>query len=501
MKELGINCVELLPVFDFDEKEYENIPGNKREFNFWGYSTIGFFAPKSSYASLGKQNMEADEFKNMVKQLHKNGIEVILDVVFNHTAEFDDVIINYRGIDNAQYYLLDKNGKDINISGCGNTVNCNHAVVRDQIKDCLRYWVAEYHVDGFRFDEAPILSRDTAGNPMACPPLLEALALDPILSKTKLIAEAWDAGGLYQVGCFPGPGRWAEWNGKFRDCVRSFCKSDVVGENELLNRIEGSPDIYPERTARSCINFVTCHDGFTLNDVFSYNEKHNLDNGENNRDGIDNNLSWNCGAEGETDDPSVNILRQRVIKNAFALLMISRGTPMFAGGDEFRNTQFGNNNAYCQDSKISYLDWNRIKKYPDNFGFFKNMIALRKAHPIFKKPFMTDGKNATGYPEISFHGTEPWNFDRENPALSFGVLYAESRKEFHLKKDTFIFVAVNSYWEKQSFELPSLPNGFTFKVYESSDEQIKIGTKYSKGLPLNVNARTITILTADGIVG
>ena len=495
MKELGINCIELLPVFEFDEMEYRDLPGDaSKRMNFWGYSTIDFFAPKAGYAALGSQNMAADEFKNMVKKLHQNGIEVILDVVFNHTGE-NFATISYKGIDNPTYYVLDAEGNDCNFTACGNTVNCNNPVTRNHILDCLRYWVADYHIDGFRFDEAPILSRDSEGKPMKNPPLLETLALDPILSHTKLIAEAWDAAGLYQVGTFPAPGRWAEWNGKFRDCVRHFWKGEAYDGNELLYRLSGSPDIYPERTARSNINFVTCHDGLTLNDNFTYNEKHNEANGENNRDGIGYNISWNCGVEGETDDAQVNALRSRSIKNTFTLLMLSRGTPMFVAGDEFRNTQFGNNNAYCQDNEISYLDWDRLNQYSDNYEYFKRMIAFRKSHPILRKPTFEEKNNAYGYPEISFHGTRPWDFDRQAPALTIGVLYAEMKENFDVPEDTFIYAAINSYWENQIMQLPQLPKGFIYRIYSSTDEKMTAGEAIETA-EISAEARSITVLTA-----
>ena len=470
LKELGINCIELLPIFEFDELEYTLIEGDRREANYWGYSTLSFFAPKSGYASLGAFGMAADEFKNLVRQLHSNGIEVILDVVFNHTAEMGDGgrILSYKGIDNPTYYLLNPDGTFCNFSGCGNTMNCNNAVVRNHILDCMRYWVSDYHIDGFRFDEAPILSRDINGAPMKNPPLLELLAHDPILAKTKLIAEAWDAAGLYQVGSFPAPARWAEWNGRFRDCVRHFIKSDSGFTGELTSRMQGSPDMYQGKSARSTINFVTCHDGFTLNDLVSYNEKHNFDNGEDNRDGNDCNLSWNCGAEGVTDDKEINELRSRMIKNAFALLMLSRGTPMFVAGDEFRNSQNGNNNAYCQDNALSWLDWRNLKKYPGNFDFFKKMIRFRKENPVLRKAAFYSGYNSSGYPEISFHSLTPWQGDFAD-GLCFAVLYAEPAKDFGIKKDRFIYAVFNSHWEEHEFKLPVIPAGMVWnKILDSS---------------------------------
>ena len=469
-KELGVNCIELLPVFEFDELENPNMVDGERLYNFWGYSTVGFFAPKSAYACSGAYGMAADEMKNMVRQLHRNGIEVILDVVFNHTAEegSDGPTLNYRGIDNRTYYLLDEKGDYLNFSGCGNTVNCNNVIVRQHIVDCLRYWVSDYHVDGFRFDEAPILSRDVNGNPMQSPPLLEALAHDPILSRTKLIAEAWDAAGLYQVGSFPAPDKWAEWNGKFRDCVRHFIKSDAFAGPELIHRIQGSPDIYHDRRTHPTLNFVTCHDGFTLNDLVSYNEKHNYANCEDNRDGIDNNISWNCGAEGPTDDPEIEALRSRQVKNAFALLMLSRGTPMMFSGDEFRNSQGGNNNVYCQDGPVSWVNWANKERYADVYSFFKALIRLRREHPVLRRRDYCTGTNSSGYPELSFHGERAWQLNMWEPFLTFGFLYAEPKADFGTKEDCFLYCGVNAHWEGRRLELPRLPEGMRWYVYADS---------------------------------
>ena len=360
LKSLGVNCIELLPIFEFNEWENSRRHPETQQIllNVWGYSTVGFFAPKAGYAATGCLGMQVDEVKNMVKELHKAGIEVILDVVFNHSAEGDQrgPTISFRGIDNRNYYLLTPEGYYYNFSGCGNTLNCNHPVVRNLVLDCLRYWVADYHVDGFRFDLASILGRDRHGAPLSNPPLLESLALDPVLSKCKLIAEAWDAGGLYQVGSFPSYDRWAEWNGKYRDAIRKFVKGDAGLVGEIAARIQGSPDLYRERGPSASINFITCHDGFTLYDLFSYNGKHNEANGENNNDGANDNYSWNCGAEGETSDLSVRRLRTQLMKNAFCLLLLSRGVPMFLMGDEIGRTQQGNNNAYCQDNELGWMD-------------------------------------------------------------------------------------------------------------------------------------------------
>lgn len=459
LKELGVNCVELLPVFEFDERE--NVHGRNGRLNYWGYSTVAFFAPKSGYAAAGPLGLAAEELKNTVKQFHRSGIEIILDVVFNHTAEGNEngPYISFRGIDNRTYYLLTPDGYYYNFSGCGNTMNCNNAVVRNFILSCLRYWVAVYHIDGFRFDLASILSRDDRGAPMASPPLLETLAQDPVLGGAKLIAEAWDAGGLYQVGSFPAWGRWAEWNGKYRDCIRRFVKSDSGAGPEMLQRLQGSPDLYGNRNAEAGINFVTCHDGFTLRDLVSYNGKHNEENGEDNRDGSNDNLSWNCGAEGETEDPEILALRMRQIKNFAGLLLLSRGVPMLLAGDEFGNTQRGNNNAYCQDNGISWLDWEDLDKNREIFEFFRTLIAFRKAHPVLRRKDFFTGYNSSGYPELSFHGEEPWQLDSSRPFHTFGFMYTETARDHGVEQDCFIYCGVNTFWEERSLELPVIPAG------------------------------------------
>ena len=466
LKKLGVSCVELLPIFEFDELENPRTYNGERLYNYWGYSTVNFFSPKAGYAASAPLGLAAEELKNMVKKLHAAGIEIILDVVFNHTAEGNEKgpYISYRGIDNKTYYLLTPDGYYYNFSGCGNTMNCNNAVVRNHILDCLRYWIADYHIDGFRFDLASILSRDSEGVPMSSPPLIEALAHDPVLGKAKLIAEAWDAGGLYQVGSFPAWGRWAEWNGKYRDCLRKFIKSGAECGPELITRIEGSSDLYGSRSAEASINFITCHDGFTLYDLVSYNEKHNIANGENNCDGCNDNDSWNCGAEGDTDSAEINALRRRQIKNAAIILMLSRGIPMILAGDEFMNTQFGNNNAYCQDNGISWLDWNRLNENGDVFELFRTLTAFRSAHPVLRRSDFFTGVNGTGYPELSFHGAEPWNFDRCSPFHTFGFMYAESARDYGTDCDTFIYCAVNAYWEERVLRLPELPAGFGWSV-------------------------------------
>ena len=502
LKELGINCIELMPVFEFDEFENFRQKDGRRLLNYWGYSTVGFFAPKAGYAASARFGMEADELKNMIRHFHKNGIEVILDVVFNHTAERDEngPTISYRGIDNRTYYLLTSDGKYYNFSGCGNTMNCNNAVVRNSILDCLRYWTSAYHIDGFRFDLASILSRDQNGTPMVSPPLLETIAHDPVLGKSILIAEAWDAGGLYQVGDFPSWNRWSEWNGRYRDSLRVFLKGGAEAAPELIRRIRGSDDLYEDTGgSNSSINFITCHDGFTLHDLVSYNEKHNLDNGEDNRDGTDQNDSWNCGVEGETKDSGILALRGRQIRNALTILLTSRGVPMLLAGDEFMNTQFGNNNAYCQDNDISYLNWDLLKEHQDLYLYIRNLIAFRKAHPVLRSPSYEFGHNDTGYPELSFHSTEPWHLDETNPTLAFAYLYTEGSEKYHTDKTSFLYIAVNAHWEPHIFRLPIIPAGMYWYLAADSSgpsfapgQEMKLDTFESYTL----SERTTAILIA-----
>ncbi len=392
-KELGVTSIELLPLQEFDEFENSNINPKTGEklTNYWGYSTMCFFAPKASYSSNTNPGQCVNEFKEMVREMHKNGLEVILDIVFNHTAEGNEKgpTINFRGLDNTIYYMLEEKKKQFykNYSGCGNTVNCNHPVVRSFIIDCLRYWVCEMHVDGFRFDLGSILGRDQNGELMENPPMLERIAEEPVLRNTKIIAEAWDAGGAYQVGWFPG-GRWAEWNDRFRDDIRKLWKGDENSISNAATRLSGSSDLYLRdgRKPFHSINFLTSHDGFTLNDLVSYNTKHNEENGEENRDGSDNNLSFNHGYEGQTVNKKIEALRIQQIKNFLLTLFLSQGTPMLLAGDEFRNTQFGNNNSYCQDNETSWIDWSCKDRYSEIFLFTRKAIAFRANHPAFCRP-------------------------------------------------------------------------------------------------------------------
>lgn len=463
LKELGITAVELMPVFEFDETMGEREVDGRKLLDYWGYNTVGFFAPNTSYTANVEYNREGNELKYLIRELNENGIEVILDVVFNHTAEGNEQgpFFSFKGIDNNVYYMLTPDGYYYNFSGCGNTLNCNHPVVQQMILECLRYWVIHYRVDGFRFDLASILGRNDDGSPLHRPPLLRNLAQDPILKDVKLIAEAWDAGGLYQVGNFPAWNRWAEWNGKYRDDLRSFLKGDYWFAPAAAKRISGSPDLYggQYRGYNSSINFLTCHDGFPLYDLYSYNGKHNEANGWNNTDGSDDNRSWNCGAEGETQDPAVLSLRRRLIKNACAVLMCSRGTLMFLAGDEFGNTQFGNNNAYCQDNEISWLDWEMLKKNREIFEFFKYMIAFRKAHPAVRGNCRP---SRIGFPGISVHSTEPWDGNITEESRYLGAMFSGSLEQEGT--EDLVYLAINVYWEDQTFRLPSLPDGLVWHM-------------------------------------
>lgn len=459
LKELGINCIELLPVFEFDETDIDRRdPVTERLWNYWGYNTISFFAPKAGYAATGEAGLQADELKATVKELHRNEIEVILDVVFNHTAEGNDQgpTISFRGLDNKTYYMLTPYGQYYNFSGVGNTFNCNNPVVRDFVVGCLRYWVAEYHIDGFRFDLASILGRAPDGAPLHNPPLIESLAGDPVLGRTKLIAEAWDAGGLYQVGAFPSYNRWAEWNGRYRDCIRKYLKGDMGQVGEIAARIKGSPDLYRGRGAAASINFVTCHDGFTLADLVTYNNKHNEANGEHNGDGANDNNSWNCGVEGPTNDPEIKALRHRQIKNALVILMVSQGVPMLRMGDECGQTQQGNNNAYCHDSPLTWLDWGLLGRNIELFRFCRLMIRFRKQHPVLRDP----RHPGEGSAQVIWHGTRPW-FADWSPCSRVLAFHRVAPEGTGLD---IVYVAMNMYWEALEFGLPSPPRRLRWHV-------------------------------------
>lgn len=502
LKDLGINAVELMPIFEFDEMEDARVVDGVHLYNYWGYNTVCFFAPNTSYSSVAEHNHEGDELKQLIYELKENGIEVILDVVFNHTAEGNEngPCFSFKGIDNNIYYMLTPNGEYYNFSGCGNALNGNHPMTRRFIIDCLRYWVTEYRVDGFRFDLASILTRDQNGVPMADPPILQGIACDPILGNVKLIAEAWDAAGLYQVGNFPAYNRWSEWNGRYRDDIRRFLKGDEGLAGTAITRITGSSDLYdPSTRGRSAsINFLNCHDGFTLYDMYSYNIKHNEKNGWNNTDGDNNGNSWNCGVEGETDDPEVEGLRRRMVKNACATLMCSRGPAMFYAGDEFCNTQFGNNNAYCQDNPISWLNWTRLETYREIHDFFRYMIAFRKKHPILRKPTKA---SSCGLPEISIHNGYPWNGAASHTSRLIGIMYAGRNDED--TRDDIIFYAMNAYWEPLHQQLPDLPDGMKWKIKVNTFEEYADGkdfeelAEYKFGKSLKIPPRTVVVLAAE----
>jgi glycogen operon protein len=453
LKELGVTAVELLPVHEFDECENVRLhPATGEPLrNFWGYQPISFFAPNSGYASTVRDADATTEFRSMVKRFHQAGIEVILDVVFNHTAEGDyrGTTQSFRGIDNSVYYVLDPcTGSYHNYSGTGNTLNCNHPVVREMIASCLRYWVTEMHVDGFRFDLASVLGRGQDGGVLASPPLLESLAHDPILGRTKLIAEAWDAAGLYQVGSFPAWSRWAEWNGKFRDDIRRFVRGDAGMVSALATRLCGSPDLYQtsNREPYHSINFVTAHDGFTLADLVSFNQKHNDANGEDNRDGDNDNHSWNCGHEGPAKDAAVVRLRERQVRNFLTLLLVSHGVPMLLAGDEFGRTQSGNNNAYCQDNEISWLDWNLCRENSGLLRFVQRLIAFRSEHAVLRRSGFHGSESHICWNGVRI-GEPDWSHDSRAIAMHVTGQKPDGTTDH-------VYVIANAFWKDLEFQLP-----------------------------------------------
>jgi isoamylase len=456
LQDLGITAVELLPIFQFDPQD---APDGR--VNYWGYQPVSFFAPHHAYSSRQDPIGVLDECRGMIKALHRAGIEVILDVVFNHTAEGgrDGPTFCYRGLGNDFYYLLqDDKSQYADYTGCGNTLNANQPIVRRLIQDSLRYWVTQMHVDGFRFDLASVMSRDEAGRSLPNPPVLWDIESDPLLAGTKLIAEAWDAAGLYQVGSFVGD-TWQEWNGRFRDDVRRFLKSDDGAVPRIAARLLGSPDLYghEEREAEQSINFVTCHDGFTLNDLVSYNHKHNEANGEDNRDGTDDNLSWNCGAEGPTDDPAIEALRNRQVKNFFALELLAAGTPMLLMGDEVRRTQRGNNNAYCQDNEISWFDWSLLERHSDIHRFVKELTAFRQRRDVVAEETTPTLNQFLSRARIDWHGValnQP-DWSQHSRSLAFTLESLSGRFLLH--------GMLNAYWEPLTFELPPVPAGNQYR--------------------------------------
>ncbi len=472
LKDLGVTAVELMPVQEFNENDNANLNPltGERLKNFWGYNTVCFFAPKASYASSRGMGDQVAEFKDMVRAFHDAGIHVILDVVFNHTAEGDETgpTFSFRGIDNSIYYILDEDKRYYrNFSGCGNTLNCNHPLVRGFILEVLRYWVIDLKVDGFRFDLASVLGRDQNGDIMKNAPLIEIIGEDPILRNTKIIAEAWDAAGAYQVGGFPG--RWAEWNGKYRDDVRKFWRGDKNSVGKFATRITGSSDLY-EKSGKGpleSINFITCHDGFTLNDLVSYNEKHNLANGENNHDGEIYNLSSNWGVEGPEADNQIALIRLRIIKNFIATLFLSQGIPMLLAGDEFRRTQGGNNNAYCQDNQISWINWGLLETNSDLHRFTREMIRFRKKHPVLRKENFFTGLAAPGkaHPDLTWHSSsidEPdWEPDSHAIAMLVNGEYAEMPEGV---RDNDLYIIFNASASGSNFSIPDPPSGRGWKV-------------------------------------
>ncbi|HXK08538.1 MAG TPA: glycogen debranching protein GlgX [Vicinamibacteria bacterium] len=462
LRDLGVTAVELMPVTEFEEGDNPrtNLLTGEPLRNFWGYQPVSFFAPKASYAANGAPGEAVREFKAMVKAFHEAEIEVILDIVFNHTGEGDErgATFCWRGLDNPTYYILEPgSGKYLNYSGCGNTLNCNHPVVRFQILSALRYWVTEMHVDGFRFDLASILGRGRDGEVLPNPPLLEAIAADPVMADVKLIAEAWDAAGLYQVGSFPSWGRWAEWNGRFRDEVRRFVKSDPGLTKLLATRLAGSPDLYrgSERAPWHSINFLTSHDGFTLADLVSYNDKHNWANGEGNTDGHPENLSWNCGEEGPSSNGEVLTLRARQQRNFLTLLFLSQGVPMLQAGDELGRTQGGNNNAYCQDNEVSWVDWSLLERNAPLLRFTQRLVRFRKAHPSLRRRTFLDDEPT---PAVAWHGVKLGKPDWTSESRTLGM---------HLLAgaDEAIYLVANAHWEPRAFELPKLSAGKSWRRF------------------------------------
>jgi glycogen operon protein len=517
LQSIGVNCVELMPVFEFDESENKlvNPTTGRRLCNYWGYSTVAFYAPKSGYAATGHHGTQVAEFKALVKALHAAGISVILDVVFNHTAEGDQrgPTISFRGIDNQTYYMLNPDGSYANYTGCGNTLNCNHPVVRGFVLDCLHYWVSEFHVDGFRFDLASVLGRDGNGNPLSNPPLLEALAHDPILAGCDLIAEAWDAGGLYQVGNFPSYGRWMEWNGHFRDAARQFLRGDAGVVGAMVQGILGSPNLYAPtgRKPTASVNFLTCHDGFTLRDLYSYNSKRNLENGEGGRDGANDNYSWNCGIEGETDEPAVRELRSRLQRNAMALLFLSQGVPMLSMGDELGRTQRGNNNAYCHDEEWNWLDWTQEAVGVGDGAGLRRFVSLladfRRRHSQLRRPeFFTNeiDPRRCGFPDISWHGVKPWEPDWGEESRSLAFLIAGDITQTFGPETDFIYAAFNMWHEPLIFGLPKIPAGMRWRrvvdtARPSPDDFLETGTEQllADQTAVTLTARSMVILIGN----
>jgi len=493
LKKLGINAVELLPIFEFDETSNSHInPQTKKKLtNYWGYSPVNFFTPMKRYMSSTSDICYLNQFKTMVRELHRNNIEVILDVVYNHTAEGGGTehVLNFKGIDNSTYYLLDTNGHYLNFSGCGNTFSCNSIVGKELILESLRFWVSEMKVDGFRFDLASILTRDEKGNPMEKPPLIEAISLDPVLEDTKLIAEAWDCAGLYQVGTFPSWGKWMEWNGSFRDTVKRYIKGDTNLKGEFATVLFGSQNLYGDiRTPCHSVNYISSHDGFSLCDLVSYDQKHNEENGENNQDGMNNNHSHNYGFEGPSKDPAILSVRNKQIKNFFVCLLISQGTPMLTMGDEIRHTKKGNNNSWCQDNRLNWFHWDELEKNEDIFTFVSQLIAFRKNHPCLGHPEFFKEK------DVDWHSTELFNpkWDEDLGFLSFNL------KE---KNNNCLYIAFNPTIHLAEYSLPELQDGLNW--YLKVDTSLNFPKDFSEDLTIQikekylVNPQSIIILQSS----
>lgn len=509
LKELGINCVELLPVQEFDETDNTyNAPASGTPLpNFWGYNPLGFFAPKAGYAVQPDGAGPAKEFKELVRALHRAGIEVILDVVFNHTAEGDHrgPTLSFRALDEAGYYLLDDEGNPRNLTATGNTVNANHPVARQFILDCLCHWAEEFHIDGFRFDMASILTRGTDGQVLDNPPLLEAIAHDPVLAHCKLIAETTDATGLDQVGRFPSHGRWMEWNGRYRDTVRRFLTGKRATAGDLAARLIGSPDLYGERGPAASVNYITCHDGFTLADWASYDHRRNAANGEGGADGIPDDDSWNCGHEGPTDDPGILRLRRRQLRNGLLLPLVSHGVPMLLGGDEFGRTQQGNNNAYSQDNEVSWVDWSLAEKNAALREFVRRCLAFRRAHPVLRRDRHPHDWTPEGWsaPPVSWHGENPWQPDWSEHSTLLALLVHQQGPAGD--GDT-VFVAVNSGARPARVEVPTAPHGTRWHIFaDTGDDEgpgaHPVGSEPALGVTpeLRLEDHSAVVLTAYSV--
>lgn len=499
LQELGITAVELMPIHEFNEMEYHHEKGPRRKLrNFWGYSTVNFFAPNGRYAAAGVHGQQVNEFKELVRALHRAGIEVILDVVYNHTAEggAGGPIYSFRGLDPSIYYMMEEDGDTYrNFSGCGNTVNTNHPVVQQFILDSLRHWVARYHIDGFRFDLASIFARGQQGEVLENPPIIEAISQDPVLRQTKLIAEAWDAAGLYQVGSFPCPG-WSEWNGRYRDDVRSFWRGGLGTLSGFASRLAGSGDLYADsdHSPLKSINFVTSHDGFTMADIVSYNEKHNEANGELNRDGDNHNHSFNHGVEGPTDDPHIRGIRKRQVKNFIATMMLSQGVPMLLAGDEFFRTQQGSNNAYCQDNETSWINWELATEHADLVGFTRQAIAFRKEHPSLRRRSFLKGcipeQDGADIIWLGPEGTEPtWD-----NAECLGCILNGSKQYTGADEDKdHLFLLFNAHDHRVRFCVPDPPDA-PWEVALTTEE---VAPEWSGGdETIELDARSVTVLTS-----